>query len=457
MLKKSAGLYAITLAAMALVFSGCQKQDLGSPQVPASVNGDISTAKGIKKNFSSEVAAKWFDNELLLIKSTAGFTPPVASRALGYTGVALYESIVESMPEYASLKSKLGYTYTLPSYSPSVKVFWPAVANAALYEIEKSLFSKTSAANFSAMEKLYSDFHSQFATEVYKEDLDASEAYGKAVAKVIFNWSNTDGIQRSLINYTPDQYTPPTNEGAWVPTAPAFAQPLLPFWGDNRPFLAKNVDDACIPSPLTFAYSTAPTSAFYQMANEVYQTVTHLTPAQREIALYWNDGAGSITPPGHNINIVTQLIRSNNLTLEDAAIVYAKAGMTVADAFISCWKGKYRYSILRPITFIRQNIDNSWTSLIPTPPFPTYASGHATVSGATAALLTAIFGDKYTFTDHTNDGQFSPRQFSSFEAVADEAAMSRLYGGIHYRLDNEIGLQKGKMVGKNFADLKLKK
>ena len=459
MQKKTVGCYLLTLSAFLLVLTGCQKQDIERVETSSTTITDPSTSKGIKKNFSNEVATKWFDTELELIKTTAGFTPPVASRALGYTGVTLYESIVESMPEYASLKAKLGYSYSLPVYKANVKYYWPAVANSALYTIISKLFSAATQQNLTAINSLYNNFHEQYATQVFKEDLTASEAYGKAVAEAIFEWSQTDGILYSFVNYNPNNYTVPTGEGAWVPTAPGFApKPLLPYWGENRPFMAINVGNECLPPALTtYNYSTNPTSGFYQQAMEVYQTGKNLTPEQREIALYWNDGGGSITPPGHNMNIATQMIRSKELSLEDAAIVYAKVGMAGADAFIACWKGKFKYNLMRPITFIQQNIDPNWTSTISTPPFPTYASGHATVSGATSMVLTALFGDNVSFTDRTHENQFGARQFSSFYAAATEAAASRLYGGIHYRMDNEIGLEKGKMIGKHIADLRLKK
>jgi hypothetical protein len=455
MLRKSVGYYLLALTAFVLFLSGCKKQDLELQNT--TIVADQGIGQTVKRNYSNEVATRWFDQELNLIKSTAGFTPPLASRALGYTGVVLYESIVANTPEYATLQSKLGFGYRLPAYSQSQKFYWPAVANAALRSIVSDLFSTTNAGNRAAIEALYANLHEKHAAEVKKEDLDASEEYGKAVAKAVFDWSGTDGIQRSFTNYTPDQYTLPVFDGAWVPTAPAFAQPLLPFWGDNRPFLAKNVGSECLPTPLSFPYSTDRNSTFYKMANEVYQINKSLTPAQEQIALYWNDGANSITPPGHNMSIATQMIRKNDLSLNDAAVVYAKVGMACADAFIACWKGKYSYSLLRPITYIRQNIDANWVSLIPTPPFPTYGSGHATVSGATSAVLTEIFGDNVRFTDNTYESSFGSKEFKSFYEAAEEAAMSRLYGGIHYRFDNEIGLQKGKMIGKNIADLRLKR
>jgi hypothetical protein len=196
---------------------------------------------------------------------------------------------------------------------------------------------------------------------------------------------------------------------------------------------------------------------FYKQAEEVYLTRIHLTDAQKNIALFWADGGGTVTPPGHNVNLATQTIRNKRLSLNEAAEVYAKVGIAVSDAFIACWKGKYKYNLMRPITYIQQNIDPSWSSLLATPPFPAYASGHATVSAAAAEVLSDLFGDKVQFADHTHEELYGIRKFSSFHDAAEEAAVSRLYGGIHFRMDNEAGLEKGKRIGKNVTAIDLKK
>ena len=180
---------------------------------------------------------------------------------------------------------------------------------------------------------------------------------------------------------------------------------------------------------------------------------------QLEIALFWSDDPGTTaTPPGHSASILTQTLRSQNSSLATAAVGYARLGLAVCDAFIECWDSKFRYNLLRPISYIRQYIDQGWGNPLPltTPPFPEYTSGHSVQSGAAATVLTATFGS-IAFTDHTHDARgLPPRSFSSFEAAAQEAAISRLYGGIHYRAAIERGLEQGRRIGAAVVALPLR-
>ena len=193
-------------------------------------------------------------------------------------------------------------------------------------------------------------------------------------------------------------------------------------------------------------------------ALEVYQTVKNLTAEQQEIARYWSDDAGKTgTPPGHAISVLTQVVRDQHLSLDAAAEAYARLGIAEADAFISCWQTKFATNVVRPITYINQVIDPSWTSPITTPPFPEYTSGHSVQSAAAATVLTALFGDDLAFTDHTHDALgFAPRSYSSFFDMANEAAMSRLYGGIHYRSAIDAGLEQGQCIGQRVVALKFR-
>jgi hypothetical protein len=440
-----------------LLLQGCSKQDLLSENTIADRGSKSNSLSDQQFNYSNEVAVKWFDLELQLIKTTPGFSPPVAARALGYTGVTLYESIVAGMKNFVSLRDKLGYSYALPPVSDLNKYYWPAVANSALKVMIRNLYPTTNATNKSRIEELFAQLHQQYLAESSAEIVLHSEAYGSAIASAIFDWSKSDGGHEGYANNTP-AYTLPTTPGVWAPTFPAYQQiPVQAYWGNNRPFFAASLDANCLPPVPPYAFSSIPGSGFYNQANEVYETGIHLTTEQKSIANYWSDGGGTVTPPGHNINIGTQLIKATNKNLGEAAIIYARMGMAVSDAFIACWKGKFQYNLMRPITYIRQYIDPSWTSFIATPPFPTYCSGHATVSGASAEVLSSIFGSQTSFIDRTNEQSFGAKEFKSFDEAAAEAAISRMYGGIHFRMDNEIGLQKGKLIGKNIAEFKLKK
>jgi hypothetical protein len=175
---------------------------------------------------------------------------------------------------------------------------------------------------------------------------------------------------------------------------------------------------------------------------------THLTDEQHAIARFWSDDPGATpTPPGHSISILTQVIRMLDASLGQAADAYARVGVAVADAIIACWRTKYQFNLIRPVTYVRRVIDPAWTPLLITPPFPEYTSGHSVQSGAAARVLTDLFGP-VSFTDHTHDARGQPaRSFSSFTDAAREAAISRLYGGIHFHAAIERGLEQGDCIG----------
>jgi hypothetical protein len=204
-------------------------------------------------------------------------------------------------------------------------------------------------------------------------------------------------------------------------------------------------------------YSEAPTSEFFRDAQEVYDTGTTLTPEQQTIAQYWADGPGMTgTPAGHWIAIVGQVVTAHRLSLMAAAEAYARVGIAIADAFIASWHTKYVYNLVRPVTYIRDVIDPAWAPFLVTPPFPEYTSGHSVQSGAAATVLTDLFGEvAFTDTTHADHGlepALAPRTFPSFQAAAAEAAISRLYGGIHFRPAIERGLEQGACVGQKVLE-----
>jgi hypothetical protein len=187
---------------------------------------------------------------------------------------------------------------------------------------------------------------------------------------------------------------------------------------------------------------------------EVYNVVNNITPEQRKIAEFWSDDpVTTATPPGHSISILNQLIKEKNLSLAIAVEAFAKLGIGISDAFISCWKTKYQTVYIRPITYINEYIDPDWSPILNTPPFPEYTSGHSVQSGALAEILTSLFGENHEFTDHTHekrtDMDGTPRTFMSFYQLAEEAAISRLYGGIHFQEAISLGLEQGYQIGRN--------
>ena len=145
-------------------------------------------------------------------------------------------------------------------------------------------------------------------------------------------------------------------------------------------------------------------------------------------------------------------------SLDDTVDLLARMGVAMSDAFVGCWHEKYVHNLVRPITYIRKHIDPKWEPLLNTPPFPEYPSGHSVVSGAMGTVMTAFFGDNYAFEDKTGspDGR-NPRHYKSFNEAADEAGISRLYGGIHFRAAIEDGLAQGRCIGDHAVALKTRR
>lgn len=398
---------------------------------------------------TSEVATEWFDLSIRLIEESPGFSPPVASRALGYMGTTLYEAVVPGMPAHNSFVGRLNELQQLPQ--PSDRVYWPAVANSALAGITRKLFRNSDSELLKAIDDLEEKFDGEFKILIENSEFDRSSEHGRAVAEAIYTWSQSDGGHEGFATNFPDDYTAPTGPGMWISTPPAYLPPLQPWWGNNRPFAISAPDDCPVtPHP---AYSEEPASLFYTEAYEVYETVQQLTDEQRKIALFWADDPGETsTPPGHWTSILNQVITDHNHSLDVAAEAYARLGIALADAFIACWYEKYQYNLIRPISYIQQVIDPDWnnphiTDPVITPPFPEYPSGHSVQSGAAAMVLTELFGE-VSFTDRTHEARgLGARSYSSFWDAAEEAAISRLYGGIHYRAGIDFGVEHGRCIG----------
>ena len=395
--------------------------------------------------FDAEVATAWFDLALELVRTTPGFSPPVASRAFAYAGVALHEAVTPPGRRGSSLAGRLNGLTAMPG--PADHVYhWPTVANSALASILRSLCPTTPSANVAAITALEHRFDVQARRFLPPGTHRRSVVRGSEVARHVFAWSTTDGGHEAFLRNFPP-YVPPVGPGFWASTPPGFLPALQPSWGEDRPFVLED-GGSCAPGPPP-AYSEDPRSGFYAEAFECYRAVTDLTPEQETVARFWSDDPGlTPTPPGHSISILTQAVRALDVPLGRAAAAYAGVGVAIADAFIACWSTKYAYNLLRPITYIRRLIDPAWTPLLITPPFPEYTSGHSVQSAAAAEVLTSLFG-RIAFTDRTHEARgLPPRSFGSFEEAAREAALSRLYGGIHFRAAIERGLEQGTCIGR---------
>ena len=396
---------------------------------------------------SARAAWSWFDVLYDVVRLEA-LAPPQASRVYGVSAVALYESVAPGARAQRSLAGQLSGLDDVPQPPRGRKLHWPSAAGAAVARTVRGLFPALKPESLAAIEALERDLEARFRAETTPGDYLRSVRYGREVGDAILAWSAGDGYA-TRVNCA---YVPQPVEGAWAPTPPGFAaNPLQPCWGELRPMALRSSEACSLPGPPAFTGAE-----FLAAAVQVYQTSLDLTDEQRTIAAYWADGSGATgTPAGHWMAIVGQIARNERLSLAEAAEAFARAGIAVHDAFIQCWQMKFAYNLQRPVTYIRANIDANWLPPLVTPPFPTYASGHSTQSGAVATVLEVMFG-RMAFRDtlHQDHGltpALEARAFRSFGEAAREAAVSRLYGGIHFGFDNDDGLAAGQCIGRTIA------
>lgn len=295
--------------------------------------------------------------------------------------------------------------------------------------------------------------------------IDRSIAVAQDVARKIAADASTDGYLKLSTRL---RYRPKKGDAYWYPTPPGYIEGVEPHWKTIRPVLIDSCSQFLAKPPVEFSRDS--TSEFYKLTKEVYDVGKNLTERQRFIASYWdcnpfaintsghmNIGFKKISPGGHWMNITGIATTKANLDVDKGIMVHSLAAATLMDAFISCWDEKYRSSRVRPETVINRSIDPKWQPLLQTPPFPEYTSGHSVISTAVAETLTYLLGDNFAFRDDTEViFELPTRDFKSFRHASEEAAISRLYGGIHYRDAIENGQAQGRALGA-FIIEKLKK
>jgi hypothetical protein len=383
-----------------------------------------------------------------LVRHTATYSPPVASRAFAYLGVIAYEATASDRDDLKTLAGQLNGLGPLPARQPDRAYDEAVVLDAALSAATERFFNNTGPTGQRAMKALDAKLSSTVAGSLSHDVVDRSRTYGRTLSEAVSTWADGDKTGPIANMGFPLTYALNPAPGHWRPTSTIAQQqtPLLPDWGRARPFAMPTGASCDLPAPL--AYSTDKDSAFYREALEVRDTDAHLSDEQKAIGRFWSDDPMlSTTPPGHWIQIAFQIFDKEATPIDREVDLLARLSVAMADAFISCWTAKYEFDLIRPVTYIRANIDPAFNPILITPPFPEYPSGHSTQSAAAAEVLTQFFGDHYAFEDssHVRDG-LPPRKFASFRAAAEEAGISRLYGGIHFRTAIERGLAQGRCV-----------
>lgn len=400
------------------------------------------------KTYSSEVAQKWHDFQLRLLRLPAGANPfgMNGNRFFAYFGIALYESVVPGMPEYQTLYGQLTSMPQMPTTQPGKAYHWPVSANAALAFLTRNFYTNVSAANIAAMDSLENALNSAYQSEINTELFQRSVAFGTTVAQRIFEWSKSDG---ALTVYP--TFVPPVGPGIWSPTAPNPTGISAPYWGSNRLFVQGSLNNTSSPPPPP--YSTDPNSAYYKMVKEVYDISQALTPAQIATALYFRDNPG-FQAGTHYQSIFSEVMHNENPQLDFYAVAQAKTGIALAESQIGCWKIKYNLLVERPIRYIRNVLGHTaWNPVIPTPPHPDFPSGHSQTGGALGRVLTSLFGDNYEITLHTYDNLgMAPRTYGSFTEMVDDIGKSRVYAGIHYTYSCTEGSKQGEKIAANILN-----
>lgn len=384
------------------------------------------------------------------------FSPPVASRIYAYSTIAGYEAMAMGDARYKSLAGQLNGLSPIPAPEAGQEYAFPLAALQAQITVGKALiFSEEKIEAFEA--QLLEEWQ---RIRVPQDVLERSQAYGQSVAAHILDWANQDMYKQTR---TYPKYSISDDPSRWQPTPPNYMDGIEPAWNVVRPFTLDSAQQFK-PLPPT-PYSEDRSSPWFKDVLEVYTALGEENSPEYEertaIASFWDCNpyvsnivghvmfaSKKISPGGHWINIAGIASRKAKADFAKSAAAYTLTSIALMDGFISCWDEKYRSSLLRPETFINRHLDEEWRPLLQTPPFPEHTSGHSVISRAAAVALSSIYGDNFAFDDDSEVEFGLPvRSFKSFLHASDEAAVSRLYGGIHYRPAIDYGVEQGGQVG----------
>lgn len=420
-------------------------------------SSDFSNAKKVNPNYQEEAANPEFVHQSMRKLTDVIvhdiFSPPVASRIYSYASIAGYEAAVPGFSNYQSLAGQLHGLEAGPAPEADQAYCFPLASVHAFLTVGKALiFSEPTIEEFE--QQIYASFDS---IGLPKAVYERSMAYGKAVADHILAWTSTDKYKETR---TYPKYSLSENPAHWQPTPPDYMDGIEPHWKEIRTMVLESANQF-VPEPPT-PFDLNKNSLFFKETLEVYEALEGEDKEERlAIAEFWDCNpyvshhtghvmyaTKKITPGGHWIGITDIVCNQANSSFIETLEAYTLTAIALFDGFISCWDEKYRSILVRPETVINQHIDENWKPALQTPPFPEYTSGHSVISRAAATALTSLFGDSFAFTDTSEEPYGLPaRKFNSFFHASDEAAVSRLYGGIHYRPAIDNGVAQGEKVG----------
>jgi len=401
-----------------------------------------------------------WNKKLTYVIMTDIFPPPVCSRIYVYPNVAAYEALLPQNKAYKTYGGRLNGLGVVPQPQAGEVICYPLAASIAFTTVAAKLVF-----NGDGVVEQEKEYLRQLdSLGIRKELLVNSVNYGRKVGNYIVEWSKKDGYsERTALG----GYIVKRDSCRWVPTPPDYMDAIENNWGRLRTMALDSASQFRPGRPTP--YSTNKNSEFYKESYGVYTAVTKPNPGDSATAWYWDDNPntsvtdGHITyfiqknsPPGHWIQIVCSVADKENYDVVKTASLLSKTAIALYDGFIACWDAKFTYNYIRPETFINQYIDKDWLPLIQTPSFPEYPSAHSVISSSAATVLTQLVGENYAFTDSAEVPFGRPtRHFNSFYDAADQACMSRMYGGIHFITAIEKGREQGRKAG-SFILSKLK-
>ena len=384
------------------------------------------------------------------------FSPPVASRVFAYPNIAAYMIMATQNSNYKSLSNQISGLTAIPKPKNSKQINYELAALITHIDLSRQLlFSEEKIKTY--RDSLYTIWEDK-NSKAFKH----SKRYAMQVSDFIVKWMNKDNYKqtRTMSKFNIDL----EDLSRWQPTPPSYMDGLEPHWNKIRPFVLDSASQFKPKPPPSF--SMEENSTFYKELKEVYKISNQITEEgntseEIKIAQFWDCNpyvsitrghlmfaTKKITPGAHWIGITKIACKKNNYGFDDTVFAHTQTAIAIFEAFISCWDEKYRSNLVRPETLINTYFNDNWKPILQTPPFPEYTSGHSVVSGAASVVLTSIFGDNFNFDDDTEVPYGLPtRSFKSFKEAADEAAISRMYGGIHYRTAVEVGIKQGRDLG----------
>ena len=406
------------------------------------------------QNACQEIQEFWLKEALHLTKVSVGFSAPVAARSLMYFNVGLYEASLLVLPNNQSLSRQLSNfeRQTWPNDGEELKA--SLVNNLVAYLLIQHLYKNRPQNETVGLDLKYKSKLKNYSKGVNRKEIKASLLYGETLANEIIQWSKLDGGDEAYSRNFPKSYVLPECDSCWARTFPGYNFALQPYWGENVLMIKEN---STLSAGIPFmGFSTDSNSLIFKDAKAIYNLYSNgtYTKEMKTIAEYWNDSPGfSGTPSGHFFAMALNLTKERELNFKTSCELFACLGIAINDAVIESFRLKYQFNLLRPITYINRYIGKDFNTVIASPSFPEFPSGHSYQSGAGSEVLIAFLSDDFSFTDDTNkdrrDINGTPRSFENITAMSEEISISRYYGGIHFLYTLNTSLVYGRKIGVN--------